>query len=105
MEISPNSSHGGGIFTPRCGTSRWLCAVILFDCVWDGKVDARAASVAALPLSWVVPAFLAGRCPDFSAVVPVALSCLLAATLLIFPVGLVFVVALLVVTWWALPFS
>ena len=95
MEISPNSSHGGGVSTPCRCTSRWLWAVILLDCVWDGKVDARAASVAALPPSWVVPAFLAGCCPDFSAALPVALPCMLAAIVLIFPVGSLFVAALL----------
>ena len=95
MEISPNSSHGGVVCSLCRGTSRWLWAVVLLDCVWEGKVDARAASVAALPPSWVVPAFLAGCCPDFSAALPVALPFMLAAIVLIFPVDSLFVAALL----------
>ena len=96
--ISHNSSHDGGVSTPRCGaSSRLMWAVILLGCIWDGKVDARDTFVAATPSSWAVPAFLAGRCLDFSAASPVAFRCVLAANLLTFPVGLfvVFVAALL----------
>ena len=55
------------------------------------------AFVVATPSSWAVPAFLAGRCPDFSAASLVAFPCVLTATLLTFLVGLfvVFVAALL----------
>ena len=96
--ISPNSSHGGGVSTPRCGaSSRLMWAVILLGCIRDGKVDVRDAFVAVTPSSWAVLAFLAGRYPDFSAASPVAFPCVLAATLLIFLVGsfVVFIAALL----------
>ena len=82
----------------RCGiSSRLMLAVILLGCIWDGKVVGCDTFVAATPSSWAVPAFLAGRCPDFSAASPVVFPCVLAATLSTFPVGLfvVFVAALL----------
>ena len=59
-----------------------MWAVILLGCKWDGKDDARDTFVAATPSSWAVPAFLAGRCLDFSAASLVAFPCVLAATLL-----------------------